>query len=172
MDIVILWGKTVKQAVDRYAKQSSKEDKQDYEQDCFVQILEFQDAVEKILKEQGLEAAKKYVYGICHNKITDIINPDRYPKSVITADSIDDPVVKRQVQNHATEYESVLGVSETDLDSAVKQLPRTEQHVIRSLYFHNMSERDLARSVGKTQWWVQQIKKFAIADLKRILESK
>jgi len=169
MDVFKLWSKTVKESVNRYAKGHPKETKEDCEQECFLRILESQDVIEEILKAKGTEGAKNYVYGICHNKIVELLSP--YPKSVATVSS-DDPTVMKGVQDHVSEYESVLGVSEQDLDEAVKQLPRTEQHVIRSLYFHNMSERDLARSMGKTQWWVQQVKKEATVQLRTILESK
>lgn len=169
MDIVKLWGKTVKDCVNRYAKNQTRETKEDYEQECFVRICEVIDVIEKMVEEQGNDAAKNYVYGICHNKIIDLIRSEKRLSGTL---SLDDRSVAAEIQSHTAETIANFGVSEPDLDEAVKQLPRVEQHVIRSIYFHKMTEENLAKSLSKTKWWVQQVKKDAVVQLREILESK
>lgn len=168
MDIVGLWGQTVKDAVKRYANKQPRDVREEYEQECLVEVIQLQDVLKKLTDEQGAVTAKNYVYGVCRKCIVDLLKEtDRN-----TYQSFDDPGVAHKIREYEAGELPDYGVSEQDLDAAVKELPRTEQHVIRSLYFNGMTEESLAKSVNETKWWVQQTKKTAIQLLKEILESK
>jgi RNA polymerase sigma factor (sigma-70 family) len=169
VDIVGLYSKTAKDAVSRYGRNCSREDREDLTQDCLLKLLEVEDNIEERFKEEGPEKANNYVYGICHNKIMDVIKVNQKHSNLA---SLDDYNVLTDIQEHIAEVKSAFGVSEQDLDEAVKQLPRTEQHVIRSLYFHNTTERDLAASMNRGRRWVREVRDEAVKQLRVILESK
>lgn len=169
MDIVGLYSKTARDAANRYGRNCSREDREDLVGDCLLKLIEVSANIEERFKEEGPEKANNYVYGICHNKIMDVIKSNQKHMNIA---SLDDYNVLTEIQEHIAEVTSTFGVSEQDLDEAVKQLPRTEQHVIRSLYFHNTTERDLAASMNRGRRWVREVKDEAVKQLRVILESK
>ena len=169
MDIVGLYSKTVKDAVNRWGKNCSRDDREDLQQDCLLKLVEVIPSIEEITKKEGPDKANNYVYGICHNKIMDVIKTNSKHTNIA---SLDDYNVLAEIQEHIAEVTSTFGVSEQDLDEAVKQLPRTEQHVIRSLYFHKTKERDLASSMNVSRRWVRNTRDEAVIQLRVILESK
>lgn len=169
MDIVGLYSKTVRDAVNRYARNCSRDDREDLTQDCFLDLLEHADTIQAVIDAKGAEKANNYVYATCHHKISDTLKSNSKHTHIA---SLDDYNVLTEIQEHIAETISIFGVSEQDLDEAVKQLPRTEQHVIRSLYFHNTTERDLAASMNRGRRWVREIRDEAVKQLRVILESK
>ena len=169
VDIVGLYSKTAKDCVNRFGKNCSRDDREDLIQDCILKLLEVEDSISDRFEAEGPEKANNYVYGICHNKIMDVIKTNSKHTNIA---SLDDYNVLAEIQEHIAEVTSTFGVSEQDLDEAVKQLPRTEQHVIRSLYFHKTKERDLASSMNVSRRWVRNTRDEAVIQLRVILESK
>lgn len=189
MDIA-LWGKVAKEAVSRFASSATKEDKEDYEQECLLEILKCEPEITTILNEQGQKNAQNYVYGLCRHKISNTIRNNKKDALQHT----DDWVHARVMQNPVgcgmegnpergfgilpVEYAMLSaqhcaggqGVTELQLDAAVKKLPRTEQHIIRCYFFHKKTEQEIATEMQKNRWWVQQVKKRAVKMLQEFLE--
>lgn len=162
MDIYEQWGKTVKDVISRYAKTQSKENKEDFEQDCFVHLLEKQHYIEKMAEESDTKA-KHYVYGLCHNFILNLIRN-------IGKRNNTDPL--QEAHNLKSEDFHGFGVSEQDLDVAVKLLPKLEQKIVRDLFFSSKTEKDVGASFDRSQNWVRTRKERAIQQLREILENR
>lgn len=162
MDIYELFGKTVKDAVHRYAKSQSPEQREDFEQDLFVHLLEKRSYIEKMIQNEPLKA-NEYVYGLCHNQIVNMIRDVGKREKT-------DPL--QEAMHFATDNYHGFGVSEQDLDVAVKQLPVLEQKIIRDLFFESKMERDVGASFGRSQKWVRTAKDRAIRQLRVILDSR
>lgn len=159
MDIIGQWGKTVKDAVRNCSKNQTTEAREDLEQECYLKICELQDVIAEMLKDQGVGATSNYVYRVCHNRILNVVRAEKKHQG---HEPLDESVHFLENFKH--------GITEQELDSAIKLLPREEGHVIRSLFFLSQTERDLGTSLGKNQKYVRKVKDRAIESLKEILE--
>lgn len=164
MDIVGLWGQTIKDAINRFAKNEPRSSKEDYEQECLLVVLEIQDVLERITNTQGKVAANNYVYGTCQNRIQDLMKKSHKH----THSSLSD----RRISHLVEERETVLDLpfEDHEIDEAIKQLSREEQHVVREIYFCGKTERDVAKSLNKPKTWVHSIKQEAISRLREYLQ--
>lgn len=167
MEFVDKWGQTVTNAVNKYARSVRYEDKEDLRQECFLTIFNKIELISKIEEEQGDDATKKYVYTLCHNKIIDIMRATKGKNSEVSLDDKRNADEVDSIPAAETEFD----VSEQTLDKAVEKLDTNQQFVIRAHYFRGQSEVDIASSLGQTKWWVQQIKKDGISQLREILET-
>lgn len=167
MEFVDKWGQTVTNAVNKYARSVRYEDKEDLRQECFMTIFNKMDLITNIETEQGEDATKKYVYTLCHNKIIDIMRATKGRNSEVSLDDKRNADEADSIPAPETEFD----ISEQTLDKAVEQLDTNQQFVIRAHYFRGQSEVDIASSLGQTKWWVQQVKKDGISNLREILET-
>lgn len=163
MNDISQWNKVVKSSVNRNVKNQPKDVKEDFEQECFLRIIETQEQIEKIRTEQGPDAVEDFVYRICKNRITDVIRRNKKFQS-------HDPLYEHNLDPEPPS--TPFGVDAEDLDEAIKQMDRAEQHVIRSIYYQNITEEDVAKGLGVAQGTVSKIKTRAVEQLREILESK
>lgn len=162
MDIFTQWAGVVAATVNKYARSVPSDHKDDLKQECFLAILEKQPAIDNITP-QGPEHVKRYVIQICRNRIVDSLRKDGKHEDCVSLETgpfcPEHPVAKED-----------FGVSELELDEAVNTLPAHEQYLIRSIYFRNMTEKEVGVTLGKSQQWVNVEKQRAIGKLREILE--
>lgn len=166
MEFVDKWGQTVTNAVNKYARSVRYEDKEDLRQECFLAIFNKMELISGV-EQQGEDEAKKYVYKLCHNKIIDIMRATKGKNFEVSLDDKRNADEVDSIPAPVTEF----NVSEQVLDRAVEKLDTHQQFVIRAHYFRGQSEVDIATSLGQTKWWVQQVKKDGISQLREILET-
>lgn len=169
MDVYTQWGRTVTDAVNRYAKKQPRDKKEDYTQECFIELLSASATIDRIQQEQGETAANSYVYGICRYVVAKYVKIDGKYDSIHV--SLSDSRALQQAEQ-ILDVPVMPTASDEELNEAINQLGRVEQHVIRSIYFHKMSEEALGKSLGKSTSWVHRLKREVILQLREILEAK
>jgi RNA polymerase sigma factor (sigma-70 family) len=153
-DIYQLWGQTVKEAVRRFAKGQSRDNKDDFEQECWIKILEDQETVAEIHADQGEKSARNYVYGVCHNRVIELLKKNQKEEDR-----------KAPPEDHATPFD----IGGLELDDAIKRLTRDQQYVIRGMFFHGMTIENIMEQTKAKKWRVELVKKEAIEELKKLL---
>jgi RNA polymerase sigma factor (sigma-70 family) len=165
---VTRYTKQVETAVNKAARGASPDRKQDLKQDCFVALLEAYDYLARVA-EEGEKMAGGAAYTIAYNRAIEIL---RTRPVLDAAVSINDLPYEDVGSNAFLESLFSGGITERDLDDAVKMLPKTEQFIIRSVFFKNVPEKELAASVGKSKRWVRDTKDNAITMLRLHFEKR
>lgn len=160
MEDILQWKPVIAKAVMKYAKGSSKEDREDLTQECYLRIFENITAIDEIPEEDQ----HKFVFHLCRNRI---LNVARDEKSENDVQSLTEAGVICQVDS--TPKEDTFGVSRQELDQVIEKLSNTQQYVIRQLFFLNKTEKEIASALGKNQQAVSRIKTSAIVELRKLL---
>lgn len=184
MDITTLWQPVIRLAVRQTARGLRASEREDLEQECFLALLEKQDTVLEVFG-RNVKEGEKFAYTVCRNKILNILRAARHltdcvplnvelPPDAGSPDISGKPAGQMETAiEHYNERKSPLertfGITEETLDKAVDRLETAEAHVIREFFFRDRTEQDIASSLGRSKWSVQQIKKRAIAHLRTLL---
>lgn len=170
MNDVMRYEKQIDMAVNKLTKGLSHEDKQDLKQDCFLALLEASDYMDRILSD-GDVAPEAAAYKIAYNKIIDTRGLQG-PKILNEAASMDQLNYEEKGDDSFLEGLFSASPTEQGLDAAVESLPKTENFVIRCLYYKGMTERDVAKSVNKSRHWVRVEKEKAVRILRDYFEKR
>jgi RNA polymerase sigma factor (sigma-70 family) len=158
VDIYEQWGGTVQDAVARFAKTKPPHVKEDFEQECFIELMGASEAIEQIFSQQGEKPARNYVYGICRNRIANLLaRLNKYENATL-------PI--QFVQDSFSQSPQV----ETDLDEAIRKLPKEQEYIIRASFYQGKSEREIAKELNTNDTMVHRIKQKALVRLKKFLE--
>lgn len=153
-DIEKLWGGIVEASIKMYAKNQPPELREDLKQECWVRIMENLESIQNVAKDQA-----KYVSGMCCNLIIDRMRSVDYRTETLT--NRNEPVIFLDTED------TVITI-----DTAIKKLPRSEQYVVRSLYYGRATEDDVAASLGQTVHWVRTKHQLCLDKLKVLMEKK
>jgi RNA polymerase sigma factor (sigma-70 family) len=162
MSDVTRWESEVNRAVSKLSKGMTYEDKQDLKQDCYMALLEASDYL------AGLDNSGAVAYTIAYNRIVE----QRRDKSLLDEALPLDEMTYEEKGDEAFMRGVLASPTEQGLDAAVESLPKTENFIIRSLYFKGMTERDVAKSVNKSRHWVRMEKAKAVDILKKYFEER
>lgn len=166
---VLRWDKQVTLAISKLCKGLTYEDKEDLKQDCFVALIEASDYLDRVM-EAGEITPGGAAYTICYNKIVELRRLTPGTKVLEAAVSIEE--LSYDEKNDEAFIRGLFSGSPTEqgLDAAVESLPKTENYIIRCLYFKGMTEREVAKSVNKSRHWVRVEKAKAVDILRRYFE--
>lgn len=191
---VMQFEKQVDSAVSSSGRMQTPDMRDDLRQECYLALIEKSDAVEKVQKEQGKDAARAYVYRLANNKCIDLLrkkkkepraehgngarapdlptNPDM--PGAVSSFYMEALHERPSMDRTMTEFDRVVefGVSDEVLYAAISRLPVDEQFVVRSLYFEGESGRAVHRNTGKTHKWTELRLDRALKNLRTELERK
>jgi len=159
MTDVMQWQEEVKRAVQKYARNAPPDKKQDLTQECYLKILENQQAV------AAARNPKWFVLRLCRNLLFDSGRSSTNQRREV---SLSDPAVFAEANRPQTV--GGFGVSTEDLDEAIKSLPHDQQYVLRCSFFLGRTEKEIMRDLGKSQATVRRIRQAAFAKLRELLE--
>jgi len=160
MGDILQWKPVITKAVMKYAKGSTREEREDLEQECYLKILENADALGEI-QETNRE---KFVFSVCRNLLIDI---SRKKRGLEPMESLSDPAVFSKIQSDVPN--NYFGVSRHELDQVIDKLPSVEQYIVRQLFFLNKTEKEVAESLSKSRQAISLIKISAIEHLRELL---
>ena len=151
-----------KQTIDRLLSRLKvpRQDWDDVRQECYIYLFERAESLEKA--ENGFG----YAEVLCRNRIFDIMRENK--KEVIT-DSLDDPRYKQK--SFRTDGLLGLGISEEQLQEAVREIPIYDQYqVIHSIFIEGKTEEQSAKDLGLSRRQVQGRKEKGILAVKKYFE--
>lgn len=157
MSDILRWEPVISKAIAKYARGSSREDKQDMTQECYLKILEVQGSLESVADQEQ----ERFIYVICRNRLLDIA---RESGRKIKEESLNDPGVRASSVFRVEADES--NVTSERLEEAVQQLPQPQQYLITSSFFLKKTEKEIAQSLGKSTATVKRVKKAALVELR------
>lgn len=163
MDVYEQWSQVVKDAVKRSAKSQPRDVRDDFEQECFIELIGWTSQIDTILAEQGEDSAQKYVYSICRNCVFRLSKARGRYESVMLPDGL-------YPAPDQVEPKKFMGLEESDIDEAIKTLPRDQQHVVRSIFFQDKTESQVAVELGVSQPRINDLKHKAFESLKKLLK--
>lgn len=166
------WAKTIKDALNRFAKKIPTDVREDFEQEVYLRLLKVQDEIERIETEQGSVAAKNYVYGVSSNRIKDLVRAEQRRDGMFDSTLSDVEYGDEEAVSEEKMDNPVHGVTDRELDAAIKQLSREEQHVIRSQYFQGHTWKEMISNLDKSRGSVWSVRDSALQKLRIILEAK
>lgn len=170
------WAKTIKDALNRFAKKIPSDIRDDFEQDCWVRLCEGEQKINEIEANQGPVEVQKYVYAIVSNRIKDLVRIDKKRAGIF-----DMSLSEVRGEDEETDDEGILveddpkpayGISDRELDAAIKQLTREEQHIIRSQYFQGHTWKEMISNLDRSRGSVWSVRDSALQKLREILEAK
>lgn len=168
MDDITRWAKTIKEALNRFAKKIPTDVREDFEQELYMKLVKISDTIDKIQSEQGDVAVRNYVYGVCVNRVKDLVKAEKKRTNVF--DCSEDEAAY-EPSDGEEDIKPVHGISNQELDAAIKQLSREEQHVIRSQFFQGHTWKEMVSNLDKSTGTVWAVRDSALRKLKQILES-
>jgi RNA polymerase sigma factor (sigma-70 family) len=168
VDDITRWAKTIKEALNRYAKKLPTDVREDFEQEVYLKLWKISETIVKIQSEQGEVAVKNYVYGVCVNRVKDLVKAEK--KSTNVFDCSEDEAAY-EPSDGEEDIKPAHGISNHELDAAIKQLSREEQHVIRSQFFQGHTWKEMISSLDRSRGSVWEVRDSALRNLKQILES-
>lgn len=184
------WEPQLKMALARHGAQLTPADREDMWQECFLALLQAEEAIARVTP-QGRDSVEKYVYRIASNACVDMLRVKEKDKRIVdphyrdrsvdlmptgdflglaAPDTLLEGVDKRACQELYRIAD--FGVSNADLEIALSDLEPGEQFVLRSLFFNGESERDIGKSMKKSQTWVRNRKDSGLKKLKEALSWK
>jgi RNA polymerase sigma factor (sigma-70 family) len=175
MTDITQWQEQVKLAVNKYARNAPHDKKQDLTQECYLKILENQEAV------ADARNPKWFVLTLCRNLVFDSVRGSANQRKEISLSDPGSRIFDKHSRNsigHRMLFEETnqftkidgFGVSAEDLDEAIKSLPPDQQYVLRCSFFLGRTEKEIMRDLGKSQATVRRIRQAAFAKLRELLE--
>lgn len=130
-----------------------KEDRQDYTQECYLELLRQEDA----LKNVAPESENQHVGQLCKTTVIDLL---RAKSRKIHAYSLDDPRTRKE----ATQLPE--GVKSSDLRESINSLPPKQKTVIQSIFVEGKTQEETAHDLGMTRKIVRNLMDKGIVNLK------
>lgn len=156
----------VKKVVMRFGHDKSREDREDFQQECEVAILEEQETIDK-LSEKDRE---KYVYIICKNRLINILKKTKPTLSLTTEEVLwEAEKTEAKVQNvdEVVDAEAVI--------EYLNRLPEPYSTIIALRFGIDCDPRtqeEIAARFCKTQQWVQKQEQIALDRLREIMKCR
>lgn len=169
MDDIIRWAKKIKGVLNLYAKNISTETREDFEQELYLKLWTIRDGLDQIESEQGNKSLNSYVDMVCVNRVKDLVKAEKKRTNVFECSEDE---ASYEPSDGEEDIKPVHGISNQELDAAIKQLTREEQHVIRSQFFQGHTWKEMVSNLDKSTGTVWAVRDNALRKLKLILESR
>jgi len=156
----------VKKVVMRFGHDKAKEDREDFEQECEIVILEEKDTIDKLSEEDQ----KKYVYIICKNRIINLLKKTKSSLSL----SVEE--VLREAENTEPKVQNMDEVVDSEaVTENLNKLPEPYATILALRYGIDCDPRTLeevAARFCKSPRWVQKQEVIALDRLREIMKCR
>ena len=154
----------VKKVVMRFGHDKTKEDREDFEQECEIVILEEKETIDKLSEEDS----KKYIYIICKNRIINILKKTKPSLSLSVEEVLREA---EKLDPKELEADSVLdGEAVTE---HMNKLPEPYATILALRYGIDCDPRtleEIAARFVKSPRWVQKKEQIALDRLREIMK--
>jgi RNA polymerase sigma factor (sigma-70 family) len=156
----------VKKVVMRFGHDKTKEDREDFEQECEIVILEEKETVDKLSEEDS----KKYIYIICKNRIINLLKKTKSSLSL----SVEE--VLREAENTEPKVQNMDDVVDSEaVTENMNKLPEPYATILALRFGIDCEPRtleEIADRFCKSPRWVQKKEKLALDRLREIMKCR
>jgi len=154
----------VKKVVMRFGHDKTREDREDFEQECEIVILEEQETINKLTEADK----KKYIYIICKNRVIDLLKKQKPALSL----SVEE-VLREAEKIEPEELDVDVVLDSQKVVENMNKLPEPYSTILALRFGIDCDQRTLeqiAARFDKSARWVQKQEQDALKRLKEIMK--